>query len=177
MLRIGLLLPFIVVPVAELAILISLGGWIGLWPTVGVILGTAVLGATMLRLQGLGTLARLTAALNAGETPVVPMIEGALLIVAGALLLTPGLMTDAAGALLLIPKIRQALARRGLAYAVAHGTVHVGRATFRGQRSPGAQSRSADDPQRGQPHAPPSAGTVIDGDFERIDERTVPPRD
>ncbi len=116
-----LLLVFILVPVIEIGVFIELGGRIGAWPTIGLILLTAVIGTWLIRLQGLSALARAQAALERQELPVGEIFEGLCLLLAGALLLTPGFVTDAAGFVLLAPPVRRlagqylwrALERRG----------------------------------------------------------------
>lgn len=98
------------VPLLEIYLLISMGRVIGAGATILVVVFTAVLGAWLLRLQGLGTLARVQAASQAGQLPAVELVEGLILLVAGALLLTPGFFTDALGFLSLVPSIRRRLA-------------------------------------------------------------------
>jgi UPF0716 protein FxsA len=107
-----LLVAFIVVPLAEIAVLIQVGGWIGLWPTLALIVLTAVIGTAMLRHQGLSVLLRAQRQLEEGTIPIVEVFEGFCLVIAGALLLTPGFITDTVGALLLIPPVRAALYRQ-----------------------------------------------------------------
>jgi UPF0716 protein FxsA len=107
-----LLVAFIVVPLAEIAVLIQVGGWIGLWPTLALIVLTAVIGTAMLRQQGLSVLLRAQRQLEEGTLPVAEVFEGFCLVIAGALLLTPGFITDTAGAVLLIPPVRAALYRQ-----------------------------------------------------------------
>ena len=102
-------LAFIVVPVAEIALFIVVGQHIGLWLTLAGILITAVLGATLLRRQGLRTLQEAQARLSRGEAPVRQLFDGLCLFVAGAFLLTPGFLTDVAGFILLVPGFRQIL--------------------------------------------------------------------
>jgi UPF0716 protein FxsA len=99
----------------EIYLLITVGGIIGAWPTVFLVVFTAVLGAVLLRHQGLLTLNKVQTALARGELPTVAMLEGMVLILCGALLLTPGFFTDALGFLGLIPPLRQALIRSLLA--------------------------------------------------------------
>ena len=98
-----LFLLFLLTPLIEIAVFIEVGSLIGLWPTLGVVVLTAVLGAALWRAQGLSTWARAQETLRAGELPVREVTDGAFLLVAGALLLTPGLVTDAIGFLLLVP--------------------------------------------------------------------------
>ncbi|MDJ0864189.1 MAG: FxsA family protein [Gammaproteobacteria bacterium] len=102
-----LLLLFITVPLLELYVLIQLGGLIGAVPTIAFVVLTALVGAKLVQAQGLIALARVRAALDRGETPALPLLEGVFLLVAGALLLTPGFFTDAVGFLALVPRIRQ----------------------------------------------------------------------
>ncbi|HEY5720679.1 MAG TPA: FxsA family protein [Gammaproteobacteria bacterium] len=106
-----LLLLFLVIPLVEIYLLIQAGSVIGALPTVGLVVLTAVVGAWMLRLQGLATLARVRASLEQGELPETALVEGVLLLLAGALLLTPGFVTDGFGFVLLVPGARIALAR------------------------------------------------------------------
>ncbi len=103
---------FIVVPLAEIAVMIEVGGWLGLGPTLALIVLTAVAGAWMLRRQGLEVLRRAQQQMQDGTPPVAEVFEGFCLVIAGALLLTPGFLTDAAGALLLLPPLRAWLYRR-----------------------------------------------------------------
>jgi UPF0716 protein FxsA len=107
-----LLALFIVVPLAEIAVLIQVGGWIGLWPTLALIVLTAVIGTAVLRQQGLSVLLRAQRQLEEGTIPIAEVFEGFCLVIAGALLLTPGFITDAVGALLLNPPMRAALYRQ-----------------------------------------------------------------
>jgi UPF0716 protein FxsA len=107
-----LLLLFFTVPLIEIFILIEVGGWIGAIPTIFLVVFTAVLGALLLRHQGLITLQRFQLSLAQGQVPAMELIEGVVLIIAGALLLTPGFFTDLVGFLCLIPPLRQAVIRR-----------------------------------------------------------------
>jgi UPF0716 protein FxsA len=106
-----MLLALICVPLLEIAVFIEVGGAIGLWPTLALIVLTAVLGTWQLRAQGLATLARARRLLERGEMPARELFDGLCLLVAGALLLTPGFITDSIGALLFLPALRQALRR------------------------------------------------------------------
>ena len=107
-----LALAFIVVPLTEVALFVQVGGLIGLWPTLGVILATAVAGAMLVRAQGVAVVARLREALEEFGDPVEPAAHGALILLAGALLLTPGFFTDAVGFALLAPPVRAAILAR-----------------------------------------------------------------
>ena len=104
-----LLAAFIGVPIVEIAVFIEVGGVLGLWPTLGLVVLTAVLGTWQLRAQGLATLMRAREQVERGALPTRELFDGACLLVAGALLLTPGFVTDAAGFLLFFPPVRDLL--------------------------------------------------------------------
>jgi len=106
-----LFLLFILVPMVEIYFLIQVGGVIGAIPTIALVVFTALLGAMLLRFQGWATLQRTRMTMAQGQVPALEMLEGVLLIFAGALLLTPGFVTDSIGFLLLVPPLRQALIR------------------------------------------------------------------
>lgn len=141
------------VPLAEIGLFIAVGGRIGLWATLALVVLTAVLGAWMLRWQGFAVLARARRQLAADTLPVTEVFEGLCLVIAGALLLTPGFLTDALGAVLLLRPVRLLLYRQ-LGRRLA---VHV-----RGHGAHGA--------------AKSRTGPVIEGDFEEIDPRPDRPR-
>jgi len=105
------LLLFIGVPLAEIAVFIQVGEKIGIGATIGLVILTAIIGVALLKRQGLAALARAQEATDRGELPVESVVDGICLLVAGAFLLTPGLITDTAGFLLLVPGLRQRLAR------------------------------------------------------------------
>ena len=102
---------FLVIPLAEIYLLIKVGGIVGAGPTVFLVVFTAVLGAWLLRIQGFSTLARVRSTMSQGGIPAIEMMEGAVLLVSGALLLTPGFFTDTIGFLCLIPALRRAMIR------------------------------------------------------------------
>ncbi len=102
----AILLALIGVPLVEIAVFIEVGGWIGLWPTLAVILLTAFAGTWLIRAQGIGVLMRARRTIAEGGAPLREMFDGVCLIVAGAFLLTPGFVTDATGFLLLLPPFR-----------------------------------------------------------------------
>ncbi|MEJ6708526.1 MAG: FxsA family protein [Amylibacter sp.] len=101
-----LLLIFVAIPIIEIALFIQVGGWLGLWPTLAIVVLTAVIGTYLLRLQGMAELAKLQGSMSSGQSPVGPIANGALILVAGVLLLTPGFFTDAVGFALLTPPVR-----------------------------------------------------------------------
>ncbi|EGL54035.1 FxsA cytoplasmic membrane protein [Methylophaga aminisulfidivorans MP] len=102
-----LFLLFLIIPIVEIYVLIQVGDVIGALPTIFLVVATAVLGAFLLRLQGFQTLQRAQQSLASGQIPATEMLEGVCLVIAGAMLLTPGFVTDTLGFLLLIPNIRR----------------------------------------------------------------------
>ncbi len=123
-----LLLLFVLVPAIELVLLIQLGGLIGLLPTIAVIVITGFLGAGLARHQGVGVFRQVQSELASGRLPAHPIFDGVLILVAGALLLTPGFLTDLAGFLFLIPASRAVIKRlvwHRLERAVKRGSVGV----------------------------------------------------
>jgi UPF0716 protein FxsA len=108
-----LFLLFIVVPIAELYVIIQVGQAIGALPTIGLLVLDSVLGTWLLRSQGRAVWRRFRIALAGGRAPASATVDGALVIVGGALMLAPGFITDAFGVLLLLPPTR-ALVRRGI---------------------------------------------------------------
>lgn len=115
-----LFLIFVVVPFIEIYLLIEVGGVIGALPTIGLVVLTAVVGAGLLRAQGLATITRVQSTLAQGGLPAMELMEGAFLLVGGALLLTPGFFTDAVGFACLIPPLRRWLIARVLERGVMH---------------------------------------------------------
>jgi UPF0716 protein FxsA len=107
-----LLVGLIGIPLVELYVLIEVGRSIGAGTTVALVVLTAVVGAWLLRAQGLATIARMRAALEAGELPALEVVEGLILLVTGAMLLTPGFITDTLGFLCLVPAVRRLIAAR-----------------------------------------------------------------
>ena len=118
-----LLLLFTVTPLVELTLLLRVHGAIGLGPTLALVLATGLGGAVLARWQGVRALRRTQEALAAGRMPGRELFDGALILVAGTLLVTPGVLTDALGLLLLLPPVR-GLVARGLRHWAA-GRVHV----------------------------------------------------
>ena len=108
---------FVIVPAVELAILYRLAGVVGFWPEVGLIVATGFVGAALARHQGRATLRRLKTDAAAGRPPADAAVDSVLILVAGALLLTPGLLADAVGFSLLIPGLRRSI-KRGVARAL-----------------------------------------------------------
>lgn len=107
----ALLVLFIAVPLIEIALFIQVGGAIGLWSTLAVVVVTAVLGAYLVREQGRQALEGLRTSFNQLDDPSEPLAHGAMILFSGALLLTPGFFTDALGFALLVPAFRKAAFR------------------------------------------------------------------
>lgn len=147
-----LLFAFIAVPLIEIALFIQVGGLIGLWPTLGIVLVTAIAGSWLVRSQGTRELQNLRTSFSELRDPAEPLANGAMILFSGALLLTPGFFTDIVGFALLMPPVRAAF------YRWARTKVKVAHFEM-GQQS---------DPRPRQP-----ADRVIDGDFEDV----TPPRD
>lgn len=119
---------FIGLPVVELALLIKLHGVVGLGPTILLVLTTGVVGATLVRRQGIAILFNIQRELAKGNLPAPQMMDGIMVLLAGALLITPGLITDAAGFALLIPFVRQHIRgwlRKKLEQKIRSGYIQV----------------------------------------------------
>ncbi len=102
---------FVLVPLIEIALFIQVGGWLTLWPTLAIVVATAVVGTALVRRQGVQVLHSAQKALDELGDPLAPLAHGAMILFAGALLLTPGFLTDAVGFALLVPAVRVALLR------------------------------------------------------------------
>jgi UPF0716 protein FxsA len=109
--RFWLVVAFIVVPIAEIALLVAFGNTFGFWPTLALVVGTAFLGSWLMTRQGRATWSQIRDEFAGGRIPGAAMAHGAMILIAGALLITPGLITDATGFLLLIPGVREAIRR------------------------------------------------------------------
>ena len=104
MVLIGLAL--LIIPIVELAFLIQVGSWIGLWPTIGLLVLVSALGVWLVKHEGLATLRRVQYELAEGRLPGSHLVDGALILMAGVLLLIPGFLSDVVGLLLLLPPTR-----------------------------------------------------------------------
>lgn len=107
-----LLVLFTLVPLVELALLIKLGGYIGIIPTIAIVAGTGVIGVSLARSQGLELISRVKNQVNSGRVPSDQLLEGVFILIGGAMLLTPGLITDTSGFLLILPFSRKWLRER-----------------------------------------------------------------
>jgi UPF0716 protein FxsA len=123
--RFALLALFILVPIAELAIIIQVGQLLGLWWTIALLIADSVLGSMLMRSQGRAAWRRFIATLEAGRPPAREVVDGVLIIFGGALLLTPGFLSDIAGLLFLLPPTRAAIRRLFLRQAMARITVSL----------------------------------------------------
>lgn len=101
-----LFLAFTIIPVSEIYILIAIGGQIGILPSIGLVILTGIVGASLARSQGLKTLGRIRDSFQQGVVPGEELLNALLIAIAGIVLLTPGFLTDAAGLFLLIPATR-----------------------------------------------------------------------
>lgn len=108
-----LFLLFLVMPIAELYVIVQVAGGLGVLPTIALLLAVSVAGAWLVKWQGIVTLARFQRRVMSGQLPTAELVDGILVICAGALLLTPGFLTDVTGLLLLLPPVR-AVVRAGL---------------------------------------------------------------
>lgn len=102
-----LLILFIVIPIIEIAILVKIGSLLGFWPTMPIVIATGISGATLARIQGFLVLTRIRTELQMGRMPAGELIDGLLILIGGILLLTPGLLTDLMGFLMLIQSSRK----------------------------------------------------------------------
>ncbi|MEM8540205.1 MAG: FxsA family protein [Pseudomonadota bacterium] len=104
------LIPFLllIIPLLEIAAFVVIGGEIGVFYTLALIVVTAIIGSILLRIQGFGLLAKIQADMNSGKVPARELVHGLMIMIAGVLLLTPGFVTDSCGFLLFVPPLRDA---------------------------------------------------------------------
>lgn len=162
-----LLLLFIVFPIVELFLLIKIGSLIGVIPTVALVLLTAVIGSQLVRRQGLGVMQRIRESQARGEVPAVSMVDGGALLLAGFFLLTPGLISDTLGFLLLIPKLRERLARKILSRVVVFGQ-NGAAGGFGGARGPFGRHGANDDSIEGEYRRKSDAPSANDTSRDRL---------
>jgi len=120
------LLLFVGVPLLELYLLIQVGSVIGALPTIGLSILTAVIGTFLVRVQGFSVLLRVREMVDQGEVPAIEVLDGALLLIAGVMLLLPGFLTDALGFLLLVPPLRRLLILRFVRVIPVHPKPQTG---------------------------------------------------
>lgn len=162
-----LLLLFIFVPIIEIGLFIQVGGFLGLWPTIALVLITAFVGASLVRSQGIQTLMSVQGRLQQGEMPAQQILEGVMLAVAGVLLLTPGFMTDALGMLVLLPAPRAMIAKKMMEKMVVTNMSGGFRA---GGQAGFGQSPFGQDPFNRDPSDQSKDGNTFEGEFEKKDD-------
>ena len=159
------LIPFmlLIVPLAEIAAFVVIGGQIGVWATLGMVLLTAIIGSFLLRWQGIGLFNRINAEMRGNRVPGRDLVHGVMILVAGVLLLTPGFITDFLGFLLFIPAVRDLVWRQIKDKVVV-------------QTMSGGFSASPRGPGRAG-HGPRSGDGVVDldeGEYERHPDPSSP---
>ena len=142
-----LFLAFLAVPLIEIGLFIQIGGWLGLWPTLLIVVITALLGTALVRQQGALALSQVRGSFENLNDPTEPLAHGAMILFSGALLLTPGFFTDAVGFALLIPAVRTSV------FAALKSRIKV---------------QSFSNTRARQPHQNTASGTTIDGVFEEV---------
>lgn len=157
---------FIAIPLIELYFIIVIGEAIGAFWTVMLVILTALIGVSLLRIQGMSTLMRAQQNMSQGQIPAMEMMEGFALAVAGILLLTPGFITDFIGFLLLVPASRRAIIR----YIMARASVHTGfNASVGGFESHHHSTHHQQDRHSGASSDSPKVGRTIEGEYKRED--------
>lgn len=171
---------FIAWPLLEIALLIKAGQWLGFWPVIGLVVLTAIAGVLIIRLTGIAVMRRMLAG-ELSHNPAASMVDSSAVMMAAGLLILPGLLGDCLGLLLLIPPVRSFVIAR--IFPLAGGASNS--RMFRTRRRPGHPPRPERDPQAepsAQPRSPRprptrDGGPVIEGEFERLSERPIKPRD
>ena len=156
-----LLFIFIVVPIAELAVIIQVGEQIGVWWTIAILIADSILGSLLMRSQGRASWRRFNVALQAGRPPAREVLDGVLVIFGGALLLTPGFITDILGLILLIPPTR-ALVRAILVKRFADRLIVAAQTRVAGTPRPRGGGRPGD-----------VDGTAVDVDADHLPRGTA----
>jgi UPF0716 protein FxsA len=170
--QLGLFLIFVAVPLIEIAILIKVGQWIGFGWTLFIVISTAITGSYILHSQGMQVVRRAIESISKGQAPIAPIVDGSFLMLAGALLLAPGILTDVVGLLLLIPFVRATVSNWSIEKLLSIGTFN--HHSF-GPRPEDAK-RQAPRPSEMNDTVQPPDGPIIEGEFERLGERTIDPK-
>jgi UPF0716 protein FxsA len=181
--RLGLLLIFAAIPFLEIALMIKVGQTLGFWPTLAMIVASAVLGTYVLYEQGFQVLGRAMDAMGRGKPPVGPVVDGLFVALAGLLLIVPGFLTDVFGLALLVPRVRHAFAafsiRKVLRSAEMRGFV-FGSKAHNGANGGSGSAGQGPNQAAGGPRGPRSAtrppagdGPIIEGEVLNVGERTV----
>ena len=166
-----LFLAFLVVPLVELYVLIQVGQAIGALPTVAILLADSLLGAALMRSQGRAAWRRFLSVSRSGRVPAREVVDGALVIFGGALLLTPGFVTDILGVLLLLPPTRAFVRRylvKGVAVRMVGGPAAMG---FEAARAYRARTRT---PAGGAATHGSTREDAVDGTATDVDPRRLP---
>jgi UPF0716 protein FxsA len=175
--RLGLLLVFAAVPFLEIALMIKVGQAIGFWPTLALIVASAMLGTYVLYEQGFQVLGRAMEAMARGRPPVGPVVDGVFVALAGLLLIVPGFLTDVFGLALLVPRVRHAFAawsiRKVLRSAEMRGFVFGTRSANGAGSSHGGQPSGGPRGAAGASRPPAGDGPIIEGEVLSVGERTV----
>jgi UPF0716 protein FxsA len=149
-------------PLIEISLFVTLGAWIGLGPTLAIVLGTAIFGVWLIRRQGARARNDLRAAVMTRQNPAPDLASDALNVVSGVFLVLPGFFTDALGLLLLLPPVRRAVIAQLAKRAKAHVSAQVQRQAWRKAASMATQSHKS--------HQPRGREDVIDGTWEELPE-------
>lgn len=156
-----LFVAFLAVPLIEIALFIQVGGLIGLWPTLAIVVLTAIIGTWLVRTQGAMAIGQLRSSFQKLDDPTEPLAHGAMILIAGALLLTPGFFTDAVGFSLLAPPIRKSL------FQFLRKRIKVQRF----EMGPDGPRDMRSDPR------PRQRDDVIEGQYEEVDPPKKPTHD
>lgn len=159
------------VPLLDTWLLINVGTQIGALYTIGLVILTAVVGGNLVKRQGLSTWMKIQQQMQSGQAPAIELFEGGCILVAGALLITPGFLTDTIGFLLLVPPLRQVVAAWWLKRKLAKAETHfIHNPNHHGQTAdPFEQIRRRQAPS-GSQRSPSGGGDVIDTDGHIIDD-------
>ncbi len=163
---------FLAVPIAEMYVLIQVGSQIGALATIGLVVLTAVVGAALMRSQGMATMNNIQMSMAQGKMPAMELAEGAAILFAGALLLTPGFITDTLGFLCLTPIVRQGLIRKVIASRMrVAGASFSSRGFGAGPAGPNPSDGFYRGPTTGsRPTAERDRGKIIEGEYRHEDE-------
>ena len=153
-----LFLVFASVSLLEIFVLVKVGGFLGAWPTILLVIITALIGSALVRSQGIQLLQELQLRLAQGEMPGQQLVEGVLLLVTGVLLVTPGFVTDTCGLLILQPGIRQKVAKVILNNIKINPNVSMSGGFQAGHTRPPFSDKG-------------DTGKIIEGEFERRDDK------
>ncbi|GAA5132505.1 FxsA family protein [Thalassotalea piscium] len=151
-----LFLLFIIIPIIEITVLMQVGSWLGLWPTIGIVILTAWVGAKYVKQQGVATLQSVQEKMAKGQMPSDEIVEGMLLLIAGIVLVTPGFVTDIFGLVLLLPATRKGIIKTVQKHIVVNG-VASGSAHFHQSSVNHPFEQNIDHHQ----------GKTLDGEYER----------